>query len=108
MISHQYAISKSDQSRVSHTQHRWRIAVGDTARALNPRNPQAQLKEFIEHEGLRMVDFFKLMDKDHSGSISRDEFAIGLTVSAQWLHPAGRVRHRPYRKYTVIIIKWHA
>lgn len=57
------------------------VLVGDTANKLNPRSPQALVKEYIEHEGLRMIDFFKLMDKDKSGSISRDEFVVGLTVS---------------------------
>ena len=38
------------------------------------------MKEYIENEGLRLIDFFKLMDSDGSGSISRDEFVTGLTV----------------------------
>ena len=38
------------------------------------------MKEYIENEGLRLIDFFKLMDSDGSGSISRDEFVTVLTV----------------------------
>ena len=53
--------------------------MGSTHR-LNPRNPQELMKEYIENEGLRLIDFFKLMDSDGSGSISRDEFVTGLTV----------------------------
>ena len=51
-----------------------------SAHRLNPRNPQELVKEYIENEGLRLIDFFKLMDSDNSGSISRDEFVVGLTV----------------------------
>ena len=61
------------------------ISVGNSSQGINPRSPHALVKEYIENEGLRMIDFFKLMDKDHSGSISRDEFVVGLTVSAALL-----------------------
>lgn len=44
------------------------------------KNPMAMVKDYIEEEGLRLMDFFKLMDKDHGGSISREEFVEGLQV----------------------------
>ena len=47
---------------------------------LDARNPMAIVKNYIEEEGLRMLDFFKQMDKDHGGTISREEFIEGLAV----------------------------
>ena len=55
--------------------------VGDMHR-LNNRNPFALVREYIENEGLRLVDFFRKMDRDQGGSISRSEFVEGLTVSS--------------------------
>lgn len=48
---------------------------------MDMRNPMAKVRDYIEEEGLRLMDFFKLMDKDHGGSISREEFTQGLEVS---------------------------
>ena len=56
------------------------FAVGDSHR-VNNRNPFAMVREYIENEGLRLVDFFRKMDTDQGGSISRQEFVDGLTVS---------------------------
>ena len=56
------------------------FAVGDSHR-VNNRNPFAMVREYIENEGLRLVDFFRKMDTDQGGSISRKEFVDGLTVS---------------------------
>lgn len=50
---------------------------------LDARNPMAIVKNYIEEEGLRMLDFFKQMDKDHGGTISKEEFIEGLSVSAR-------------------------
>ena len=47
---------------------------------LHNKHPMALVKEYVENEGLRMVDFFKQMDSDQGGSISKDEFVAGLTV----------------------------
>ena len=43
--------------------------------------PMAVVKNYVEEEGLRMIDFFKQMDADGSGSISHEEFVEGLSVS---------------------------
>ena len=48
---------------------------------LNNKNPMTLVKEYIENEGLRMLDFFKQMDRDGGGSISRAEFVEGLEVN---------------------------
>ena len=40
----------------------------------------AVVKNYVEEEGLRMIDFFKQMDKDRGGTISREEFVDGLAV----------------------------
>ena len=50
---------------------------------LDARNPMAIVKNYIEEEGLRMLDFFKQMDKDHGGTISREEFIEGLAVRSE-------------------------
>ena len=52
-----------------------------TENKLDNRNPMAVVKNYVEEEGLRMIDFFKQMDKDHGGTISRQEFVDGLAVS---------------------------
>ena len=57
------------------------FSVG-TVNFMNNRNPMALVREYIENEGLRLVDFFRLMDKDHGGSISRQEFLEGLQVKS--------------------------
>ena len=50
---------------------------------LDARNPMAIVKNYIEEEGLRMLDFFKQMDKDHGGTISLEEFIEGLAVRSE-------------------------
>ena len=86
IIIHPYAPGHNNYVAVlTETSPSISILVGNSSQGINPRSPHALVKEYIEHEGLRMIDFFKLMDKDHSGSISRDEFVVGLTVSAALL-----------------------
>ena len=56
------------------------VAVSDNRNEIDFRDPISILKEHITQHGLRLVDFFKQLDKDGSGSISRDEFVLGLKV----------------------------
>ena len=54
--------------------------VETTDNKLDTRNPMAVVKNYIEEKGMRIIDFFKQMDTDHSGSIDRQEFIDGLAV----------------------------
>ncbi|KAK2178108.1 hypothetical protein NP493_562g03016 [Ridgeia piscesae] len=52
--------------------------VSDYRNEIDFREPITILKQHITQQGLRLIDFFKQLDKDGSGSISRDEFVFGL------------------------------
>lgn len=41
-------------------------------------HPFVKLKNYIEKHNLRLVDFFNKFDKDHSMSVTREEFAQGI------------------------------
>ena len=43
-------------------------------------HPMTKLKNFIERQNIRLLDFFNMLDTDHSMSISREEFAEGIEV----------------------------
>jgi len=55
--------------------------VSDYRNEIDFREPITILKQHITQQGLRLIDFFKQLDKDGSGSISRDEFVFGLKVN---------------------------
>lgn len=40
-----------------------------------------KLRNYIEKNNLRLVDFFNKFDKDHSMSVTREEFTEGLEVN---------------------------
>ena len=65
-------------TRLFHVRNSYTVS---TDNKLDARNPMAIVKNYIEEEGLRMLDFFKQMDKDHGGTISKEEFIEGLAVS---------------------------
>lgn len=44
------------------------------------KNPLEIMLTFMAEKKLRLVDLFKAMDKDQSGSLERDEFIEGLQV----------------------------
>ena len=58
-------------------------------------HPMTKLKNFIERQNIRLLDFFNMLDTDHSMSISRQEFAEGIEVRSGgaylWVGGAGRV-----------------
>lgn len=43
-------------------------------------HPMIKLKNYIEKNNLRLVDFFNKFDKDNSMSVTREEFAQGIEV----------------------------
>lgn len=43
--------------------------------------PMKILKNYIENNQMRLYDFFSMMDKDKSMSLTIDEFVNGLQVS---------------------------
>ena len=55
-----------------------------------PRKPKARvhpfvkLRNYIEKHNLRLVDFFNKFDKDHSMSVTREEFAQGIEVGSRF------------------------
>ena len=59
------------------------LSNGFDVTSMNNKNPMALVRGYIEDEGLRLVDFFRLMDKDGGGSISRQEFLEGMQVLTQ-------------------------
>lgn len=44
-------------------------------------HPMTKLKNFIERKNIRLLDFFNMLDTDHSMSISRKEFSDGIEKS---------------------------
>ncbi|CAH1791729.1 unnamed protein product [Owenia fusiformis] len=58
-------------SRAKETKGMWREKV-------NMMNPLLVLCIFMREQGLRILDLFKNMDKDHNYSLTRDEFKTGL------------------------------
>ena len=53
--------------------------VADDAEC-NDQNPLEILLLFMSEKNLRLLDLFKSLDKDQSGSLSREEFIDGLQV----------------------------
>ena len=43
-------------------------------------HPMVKLKNYIEKNNLRLVDFFNRLDEDRSMSVTREEFAQGIEV----------------------------
>lgn len=43
-------------------------------------NPITKIKDYMTKNGLRLIDFFKQMDKDQSNTITFDEFKRGVQV----------------------------
>ena len=43
-------------------------------------DPMTKLRNYIEENNLRLVDFFNQFDQDHSMSVTRDEFKTGVEV----------------------------
>ncbi|KAI0223954.1 hypothetical protein LSAT2_024968, partial [Lamellibrachia satsuma] len=74
-LYHGCSISYTSYANATLLRH---VAVSDNRNEIDFRDPITILKEHITHQGLRLVDFFKQLDKDGSGSISRDEFVLGL------------------------------
>ena len=48
--------------------------------AFNNINPLTLMQHYIRSNNLRLVDLFKQFDKNHTGTVSRDEFVGGLRV----------------------------
>ena len=48
--------------------------------ACNDQNPIEILLLFMSEKNLRLLDLFKSLDKDQSGSLTREEFIDGLQV----------------------------
>ena len=53
-------------------------------------HPMTKLKNFIERKNIRLLDFFNMLDSDHSMSISREEFSDGIEVK---LGPSGATQY---------------
>ena len=46
-------------------------------------HPMVKLKNYIDRNNLRLVDFFNKFDKDNSMSVTREEFAEGIGVCSR-------------------------
>ena len=44
------------------------------------RDPMTKLKRYAERAGLRLIDMFKLFDRDNNMLISKEEFVNGIKV----------------------------
>ena len=51
----------------------------------NQKHPMKILREFMVAKNLRISDLFKQLDRDNSGSVSRNEFIEGLKVTLLYL-----------------------
>ena len=47
-------------------------------------HPMVKLKNYIDRNNLRLVDFFNKFDTDNSMSVTREEFAQGIEVCKIW------------------------
>ena len=43
-------------------------------------DPMSKLRNYMEENNLRLVDFFNQFDQDHSMSVTREEFKTGIEV----------------------------
>ena len=43
-----------------------------------------KLRNYMEENNLRLVDFFNQFDQDHSMSVTREEFKIGVEVPTDY------------------------
>jgi len=44
-------------------------------------DPMTMLRQYMEQQGLRLVDFFNKLDTDGSMSLSREEFRDGILMA---------------------------
>ena len=56
------------------------IRKGDVVRVLDTDDPIAVLFEYMKQKNLRLIDLLHNLDRDHSDTLSRDEFQQGLSV----------------------------
>ena len=56
--------------------------MGAVGQVFSDKNPLEILLIFMAEQNLRLVDLFKSLDKDHSMSLTRDEFVEGLKVNS--------------------------
>ena len=47
-------------------------------------DPMTKLRNYMEENNLRLVDFFNQFDQDHSMSVTREEFKIGVEVPTDY------------------------
>lgn len=57
------------------------IKKGDVTRVLDTDDPVTVLFEYMKQKNLRLIDLLHNLDRDHSDTISRDEFQQGLSAS---------------------------
>ncbi|XP_048778553.2 leucine-rich repeat-containing protein 74B-like [Ostrea edulis] len=55
------------------------IKKGDVTRVLDTDDPVTVLFEYMKQKNLRLIDLLHNLDRDHSDTISRDEFQQGLS-----------------------------
>lgn len=48
---------------------------------------------WMNHKKSRVMDFFRRIDKDQDGKITRQEFIDGILASSESLHPALLLLH---------------
>lgn len=61
-----------------------KVRTGGDGVPLRPKakvHPMIKLKNFIEKNNMRVVDFFNSLDEDHSMGVTREEFAQGIEVT---------------------------
>lgn len=60
-----------------------KVRTGGDGVPLRPKaklHPMTKLTNYIEKNNLRLVDFFRTLDKDGSMGVTREEFSQGLAV----------------------------
>ena len=56
------------------------IKKGNVTRVLDTDDPVTVLFEYMKQKNLRLIDLLHNLDRDHSDTITRDEFQQGLAV----------------------------
>jgi predicted nucleic acid-binding Zn finger protein len=82
-----------------------KVRTGGDVAPLRPKaklHPMMKLKNYIEKNNMRLVDFFNTLDKDRSMGVTRQEFAQGLEVGAYTYAYYATIKYSSLVHYTML------